>query len=141
MVVIFQLLVPFLILAQIFFIPESPRWYLQHGKIDSARNSLSKVRETEQNVEDEVLIIREALEYEKEAISSSYTALWKDQSVRRRLSESPSFLKMEIAQLTLSSYRFCAQYGSANHRPRHSCHLLDQDLPKGLQVGLNDCTH
>lgn len=85
MVVIFQLLVPVLILGQIWFVPESPRWYLQHGKIDSARNSLRKVRETEQDVEDEVLIIREALEYEKEAISSSYTALWKDQSVRKRL--------------------------------------------------------
>ena len=30
-------------------------------------------------------MIREALEYEKEAISSSYTALWKDKSVRKRL--------------------------------------------------------
>lgn len=78
---------PVLILAQIWFIPESPRWYLKHGKIDSARNSLTRVRETEQNVEDEVLIIREALEYEKEAISSSYTALWKDPSVRKRLRE------------------------------------------------------
>jgi hypothetical protein len=87
MVVIFQLLVPVLSLAQLWFIPESPRWYLQKGKIDSARNSLRKVRETEQDVEDEVLIIRGALEYEKEAISSSYTALWKDRSVRKRLCE------------------------------------------------------
>ena len=30
-------------------------------------------------------MIREALEYEKEAISSSYSALWKDKSVRKRL--------------------------------------------------------
>ncbi|TVY16565.1 Low-affinity glucose transporter HXT3, partial [Lachnellula arida] len=68
------------------FIPESPRWYIQHGgQIDKARASLRRVRETEQDVEDEVLIIREALEFEKEAISSSYTALWKDRSVRKRL--------------------------------------------------------
>ena len=30
-------------------------------------------------------MIREALEYEKEAISSGYSALWKDRSVRKRL--------------------------------------------------------
>ena len=76
----------FLILSQIFFIPETPRWYIQHGlRIDDARASLRRVRETEQNVEDEILTIREAIEFEKEAISSSYTALWKDKSVRKRL--------------------------------------------------------
>ena len=43
------------------------------------------MRESEQDVEDEILIIREALEFEKEAISSGYSALWKDRSVRKRL--------------------------------------------------------
>ncbi|GAB7348493.1 hypothetical protein MBLNU459_g6899t1 [Dothideomycetes sp. NU459] len=85
-VVIFQLLVPILILAQVPFIPETPRWYLQHGnRVESARASLRKVRDTEQDVEDEILMIREALEFEKEAISSNYSALWKDPSVRKRL--------------------------------------------------------
>lgn len=36
-------------------------------------------------MEDEILVIREALEFEKEAISASYSALWKDRSVRKRL--------------------------------------------------------
>ncbi|KAI5361234.1 Putative major facilitator, sugar transporter, major facilitator superfamily [Septoria linicola] len=85
MVVLFQLLMPILILAQVFFIPESPRWSVKAGKIDQARKSLSKIRATEQEVEDEVLMIREALEFEKEAISSSYSALWKDRSIRKRL--------------------------------------------------------
>ncbi|KAF2753514.1 sugar transporter [Pseudovirgaria hyperparasitica] len=86
MVVIFQILVPVLILAQVFFIPETPRWYIQHGnRIDAARASLHRVRNTEQEVEDEILVIREAIEFEKEAISSSYSALWKDRSVRYRL--------------------------------------------------------
>ncbi|TVY46111.1 Quinate permease [Lachnellula subtilissima] len=85
-VVIFQMMVPILIMTLLPFIPESPRWYIQHGgQVDKARASLRRVRETEQEVEDEVLIIREALEFEKEAISSSYTALWKDRSVRKRL--------------------------------------------------------
>lgn len=84
-VIIFQLLVPILIVAQVLFIPETPRWYIKHGNVDKARASLRKVRNTEQDVEDEILMIREAIEFEKEAISSSYSALWKDGSVRKRL--------------------------------------------------------
>ncbi|KAH8808236.1 general substrate transporter [Xylogone sp. PMI_703] len=86
MVVIFQMLVPIIILALLPFIPETPRWYIQHGQqVEKARQALRQVRPTEQEVEDEILSIREALEFEKEAISSSYTALWKDRSVRKRL--------------------------------------------------------
>ena len=86
MVVIFQLLMPIVILAQVFFIPESPRWYIQHGnRQEDARNSLRKVRDTDQEVEDELLTIREAIEFEAEAISSNYSALWKDKSIRKRL--------------------------------------------------------
>ncbi|WPG99617.1 Quinate permease [Acrodontium crateriforme] len=84
-VVIFQLLMPLLIVAQAFFLPESPRWLTKKDKIDAARRSLRRVRDTDQDVEDELLKIREALEFEKEAISSTYTALWKDPSVRKRL--------------------------------------------------------
>jgi len=85
LVVIFQLLVPIIILLQVFFIPETPRWYIQHGnRLDDARASLRKVRDTEQEVEDELLTIREALEFEAEAISKGYSALWKDKSVRKR---------------------------------------------------------
>jgi MFS family permease len=86
MVVIFQILMPLLILSQIFFIPESPRWYIQKSKnFDAARRSLLRVRETEQEVDEELLTIREALEFEAEAISSGYSALWKDKSVRKRM--------------------------------------------------------
>ncbi|EIT83441.1 putative transporter [Aspergillus oryzae 100-8] len=64
MVVIFQLLVPCLILK--------------------ARKALQRVREPHE-VEEELLKIREAIEYEKEAISGSYSALWKDKSLRKRM--------------------------------------------------------
>ncbi|KAF2798325.1 general substrate transporter [Melanomma pulvis-pyrius CBS 109.77] len=106
MVVIFQILMPIIILSQVFFIPESPRWYVQHGKLDQARSALHKVRDTDQEVEDELLGIREAIEFEKEAISSGYSALWKDKSVRKRM-----YLAMIInagqqitGQGTLNSY-------------------------------------
>ena len=68
------------------FIPESPRWYIQRGnQIEKARASLSRIRETDQEVEDEILMIREAIEFEREATTTSYWALWTDHSVRKRL--------------------------------------------------------
>jgi len=85
-VVIIQLLAPTFVLSMLFFLPESARWYMQHGRReDQARASLRRVRVTEDEVELELLQIREALDFEAEAISSSYSALWKDKSVRKRL--------------------------------------------------------
>lgn len=86
MVVIFQALVPVIILSQVFFIPESPRWYVQKNRnYEAARASLLRVRDTEEEVDQELLEIKEAIEYEAEAISSGYSALWKDKSVRKRM--------------------------------------------------------
>lgn len=76
---------PILIVTQVIFIPETPRFWVKKSQLEKARGSLQRVRDTEQDVEDELLMIREALEFEKEAISSSYSALWKDRSVRKRL--------------------------------------------------------
>jgi MFS family permease len=85
-VVIFQLMVPTIIIILLPFQPETPRWYVQRkGDIDSARAALRRIRESDQEVEEELLVIREALEYEKEAISSNYSALFKDPSIRKRM--------------------------------------------------------
>lgn len=43
------------------------------------------MRETPEEVEEELSTIIAALEYEKEAISGTYSALWKDPSIRKRL--------------------------------------------------------
>lgn len=86
MVVFFQILVPLLIISLLPFMPETPRWYIQKkGNMDGARAALRRIRDTEAVVEEELTVIREALEYEKEAISSSYSALFKDPSIRKRL--------------------------------------------------------
>jgi MFS family permease len=86
MVVIFQMLVPIIIILQLPFLPETPRWYIQHGnRIEDARASLRRVRDSEQEVEDEILQIREAIVFEKEVISGSYWALLKDPTIRKRL--------------------------------------------------------
>lgn len=64
----------------------NPQWYIQYGnRIDDARASPRRVRRSEQDIEDELLTIREAIVYEKEVVSGSYLALWKDPSVRKRL--------------------------------------------------------
>lgn len=86
MVVIFQMLVPIIILILLPLQPDSPRWYIKrHNNVDAARSVLLRIRATEQEAEDELLAIQEAIEYEKEAVSSNYSALFKDPSVRKRL--------------------------------------------------------
>jgi MFS family permease len=85
MIVIFQLLVPLFIVCVVLTLPETPRWYVQHNKVENARASLRRVRDTEEEVETELMAIREAIEFEKEAISGTYWALFKDPSVRKRL--------------------------------------------------------
>lgn len=45
------------------FAPESPRWLVQHGHIERARDCLRKVR-AESEIEAELLSIREAIAFE-----------------------------------------------------------------------------
>ncbi|KAK7730354.1 hypothetical protein SLS53_009054 [Cytospora paraplurivora] len=86
MVVIFQILVPAIIIVLLPFQPETPRWYIQKsGNVQAARAALQRIRDTDAQVEEELMVIREAIEYEKEAISPGYGALFKDPSVRKRL--------------------------------------------------------
>ncbi|KAL8281040.1 hypothetical protein RQP46_006719 [Phenoliferia psychrophenolica] len=66
----------------------SPRWYVSKGKLEHARRSLRLVRETEAEVEAELLEMREAIEYEQRELSGSglqvYKTLWMDKSLRWR---------------------------------------------------------
>lgn len=84
MVVVFQLLAPIYIIACIIFCPETPRWYVQKGKLEQARASLKRVRATDEEIDDELVQIHEALEYEKQNMSGSYKPFFKDPSVRKR---------------------------------------------------------
>ena len=102
LVVLFQLFVPVCILSLLITIPGTPRWYVsslyyhdsaketsryikRHDDVRSARRALLKVRLCEREVEDEINMIRDGLEYERTTMSTSYSALWKDRSVRKRL--------------------------------------------------------
>lgn len=85
-VVLFQILVPSIVCCTVPFIPETPRWHIQkHGNVEAARAALLKIR-PESEVEEELIAIRGAIEYEKEGMKgSSYSALFRDPSVRKRL--------------------------------------------------------
>ncbi|KAF6813990.1 sugar transporter [Colletotrichum plurivorum] len=85
MVVVFQVLVPTIVCALLWTIPESPRWYIQKNKEEKARKAMLSLRNSPEEAEQELLTIKEAIEYEKEAISTNYSALFKDPSVRKRL--------------------------------------------------------
>ncbi|KAF4811134.1 Quinate permease [Colletotrichum siamense] len=85
MVVLFQILVPTIVCTLLWTIPESPRWYIQKNKPEKAHKAICSLRNSQEEAEQELLTIREAIEYEKEAISTNYTALFKDPSVRKRL--------------------------------------------------------
>ncbi|CAI6334740.1 unnamed protein product [Periconia digitata] len=82
---LFQLLAPILIIAVLIFCPESPRWLAKNDRMEDAFKSLSKVRDDREAVRIEMSDITRAMQYEKENISSGYSALWKDPSVRKRL--------------------------------------------------------
>lgn len=88
-VVILQLFLPLVISAQLPFMPESPRWWIsRHNNVEKARETLMQVRATVEEVEAELLSIREAIAYEKEAsptVRQQYMSFWKDKSIRKRL--------------------------------------------------------
>ncbi|KAJ4236137.1 hypothetical protein NW757_013413 [Fusarium falciforme] len=87
-VVIFQLLMPVIVTVQLPFIPESPRWLVGRNNVDDARQAFSRIRSSPENVEEELLAIRQAIESETEVQSKgwrAYSALFKDASIRKRL--------------------------------------------------------
>ena len=87
MIVIFQLLCPIIIVSLILFCPESPRWDISKGNVDRARRTLLKIRDTEEEVEQEIMEIKEALEYEKTQSGGGFRAyklFWTDKSIRWR---------------------------------------------------------
>lgn len=89
MVVIFQLLLPVIIICQLPFMPESPRWLVHRKRdVEGARKVLQQVRDTDEEIDNELAAIREAIQYEREALDSgkrAYMTLLKDASVRKRL--------------------------------------------------------
>lgn len=62
-------------------------WLAKNDRLEAAVKALSKVRDDPERVQHEISDISRALQFEKDEISSGYSALWKDKSVRKRLRE------------------------------------------------------
>lgn len=67
--------------------------------------------------------IREALEYEKEAISSNYSALWKDKSLRKRM----------VLALIINAGQQVTGQGSLNS---YSTKIYQKVFPSSSQIAL-----
>lgn len=98
--------------------------YIQRGNnIEKAREALMRVRNTQEEAEDELLRIREAIEYEREAISSNYSALWKDRSLRKRM----------ILALIMNAGQQVTGQGSLNS---YSTKIYQSVFPSSSQIAL-----
>ena len=129
---LFQLLAPILIICAISFCPESPRWLVKKDRTEDAVKALSRVRDDAESVQREISDITRALQFEKDEISSGYSALYKDRSIRKRLSTCKCTLSSKVAVLTSISALHPSQHWSAAHRTRVAQQLLHEDLPVRL---------
>ena len=77
-------LVPLFIALGLFFIPESPRWLMETGKIEQARKSLDWLRPNKDAVDAELRTVQEAIE-EAEANSGRtvFLEMFKGTNLRR----------------------------------------------------------
>ncbi|OQS05925.1 Major Facilitator Superfamily (MFS) [Thraustotheca clavata] len=77
------LIFPIVVMAGIFFVPESPRWTYKARGRDSASVQLKKLRKSD-NITQELNAIGNVLE-EEGSTKASWMDLWTDSSIRRRL--------------------------------------------------------
>lgn len=92
-------IVPVIVALGMFFIPESPRWLVQHGKDEQAYKALRWLRPyTDADVRAEVLLIQESIAAEAELNSSvGFKALFADPITRRRTLLSIGVLSTQAA--------------------------------------------
>ncbi|QGI61528.1 hypothetical protein CEK26_005496 [Fusarium fujikuroi] len=79
---VFQGLPSLLLLALLYWLPESPRWLMLQGRHEQARDTLLKLH-TPEEVEVEFLQIREQVEIDK-TLPSSYWAMFANRNNRKR---------------------------------------------------------
>lgn len=78
-------IIPAFIFLGLFFIPESPRWLVQHGQVDKARKSLEWLRPHKEGIEAEIKEIQHSIEVdEQRGKSVAIMDLFRDPIDRRR---------------------------------------------------------
>lgn len=85
-----QIFFPALVIISMFFCPESPRWLVERGRVEEARNALILTRPQEE-AEQELADIVAAVNYEKTAANldsrwwGPYKTIFVEPSLRRRM--------------------------------------------------------
>lgn len=105
-VMLCQIIAPAFIVSSLWACPESPRWYIQKNRTEEAVAALLRIRNSREEVDAEIEQIQMAVDFEqKNNISGSYGPLWRDPSVRARLSMSfmLPFEKHQAANVVKSS--------------------------------------
>lgn len=69
---------PLIVCAQVYFCPESPRWYIQHGKADKAYQSFRRLRHTELQAARDTYYTYVGVELERKANEGKnlFTMFW-----------------------------------------------------------------
>ncbi|KAL2676438.1 hypothetical protein Neosp_010196 [[Neocosmospora] mangrovei] len=79
-----QLIAPIIIIAGLFFCPETPRWYIQKDRMEDAARALTRLRDNDDDVQVELQEVQQAIAYEKVHMNGKYSPLWKDKATRYR---------------------------------------------------------
>ena len=83
-----QCLFAVILIVGLFWLPESPRWLIQHGHYNEAHRALSKLHSGEEDpsfYEREFQQIKQQLDFEREVTIQSWSALFTKPSYRKRL--------------------------------------------------------
>jgi len=122
--------VPSIIAAAIFFIPESPRWLLRKNRIDEAKEMLVRLRHgafTDEEIEAEFTELRVTLEHEQE--SGNFMELFRGKNVIRTvIIVFVNFFQQATGQA------FASQYGAVYVR---SLGIFDPVLFGLMNSGIN----
>ncbi|KAM5353707.1 hypothetical protein ACJ41O_000357 [Fusarium nematophilum] len=124
--------IPSLIAASIFFVPESPRWLLRQNRPDEAKASLHKLRDgafTEDEIEHEFGELQFALENEAE--QGRFSELFRGVNLKRTLIViAVNFFQQATGQA------FASQYGAVYVR---SLGIFNPMLFTVMSSGINSC--
>ncbi|KAJ2984954.1 hypothetical protein NUW58_g5795 [Xylaria curta] len=78
--------IPTIVSALIWFIPESPRWLLMHGRDEDARTALRRLRSTEFSDEDiELELDATASILKEQKVQGTFSEIWKGVDLKRTL--------------------------------------------------------
>ena len=101
-------IVPGILSAGLFFIPESPRWYLGKGRTEKARKALSWLRPYPELVDDEISMIKEAIEAENNlAQGAAIVDMFRNPVDRRRTLLAVGAVSLQAASGAM--YMICEQ--------------------------------